>query len=200
MGTGYRIAYRLGLTPWERAGPEAAEHFDRLLRRETAERAAPPGRALDLGCGTGAHTVELAARGWQATGVDNVARALAQARRRTTPSGVTFVAGDVTDLAAAGLVPGFDFFLDIGCFHGLGDDDRVAMARSVTAMATDTATQMVLAFHPGRRIGLPRGASRQDLERAYLTWRVVESQPAETSGMPGPLKRTAPAWFRLARR
>lgn len=39
-----------------------------------------PGRALDAGCGHGSETLWLAARGWQVTGVDFAATALAHAR------------------------------------------------------------------------------------------------------------------------
>ncbi|MFM2125597.1 MAG: hypothetical protein RL328_2048 [Acidobacteriota bacterium] len=40
----------------------------------------PPGRALDLACGTGANAMWLADRGWQVTGVDWNADSLAQLR------------------------------------------------------------------------------------------------------------------------
>ena len=39
-----------------------------------------PGRALDAGCGHGSDALWLAARGWQVTGVDFSATALAHAR------------------------------------------------------------------------------------------------------------------------
>lgn len=48
MGVGYAMAYRLGITPWERAGEASAEHFAVLLDREERERERPLGRALDL--------------------------------------------------------------------------------------------------------------------------------------------------------
>jgi SAM-dependent methyltransferase len=38
-----------------------------------------PGRALDLACGEGRNSIWLAARGWQVTGVDFSAAALAKA-------------------------------------------------------------------------------------------------------------------------
>ena len=76
MSTAYALAYRLGITPWEGAAAAAAASFGALLDREEAERSRPLGRALDLGCGRGAHTHELARRGWQAVGLDNVPRAI----------------------------------------------------------------------------------------------------------------------------
>jgi 2-polyprenyl-3-methyl-5-hydroxy-6-metoxy-1,4-benzoquinol methylase len=112
VSTGYALAYRLGFTPWERYGEEAAASIGALLDREETARSHPPGRALDLGCGRGQKTHELARRGWAAVGIDNVPRAI-EAANRTGTSGATFVVGDVTDLASADLGT-FDFFLDAG--------------------------------------------------------------------------------------
>lgn len=47
----------------------------------TAATPLPPGRALDLGCGHGAETLWLAARGWEVTAVDFSASALATGRK-----------------------------------------------------------------------------------------------------------------------
>jgi SAM-dependent methyltransferase len=199
MTHGYQLAYRLGVTPWERAGQGGTEQLAALLDRERPESNAHPARALDLGCGTGSHTVELANRGWDATGVDSVEHALAKARRRPQAERARFVLGDVTDLGAVDIEGDIDFFLDVGCFHGLTDDQRAAQARGVSNLATPTATLLMLAFRPGRRPLLPRGADQTDIERAFTDWQVVAAEPADTSGMPGPLKKTAPHWFRLRR-
>src|ERR1700712_4602307 len=102
MSTGYALAYRLGITPWERAGKVAEASGDVLLDREEAERSRPLGRALDLGCGRGLYPPKRAARGWEAVGVDNISRAIHAARDSAT-SDATFIRGDVTDLAVAGL-------------------------------------------------------------------------------------------------
>lgn len=202
MGIGYAIAYRLGVRPWERAGAAAAEQFTGLLEREEAERRPPYGRALDLGCGTGAHAIELARRGWTVTGVDATPQAVQAARMRpgADAASVTFVDGDVTALRTAGVGTGFGFLLDVGCFHGLRDEDRAAMAAEVDAVATADATVLMLAFSPARRGPLPRGAGRDAIEAAFAGWGVIAEDAADVSGMPGPLKKTAPRWYRLRRR
>jgi SAM-dependent methyltransferase len=200
MSTGYAIAYRLGITPWERAGQAAAEQFTALLSREEAERTPPYGPALDLGCGTGTHSLQLADRGWRVSGIDSVSTAVRQARDRARDRGdeVRFIEGDVTHLRLE-QVGEVNFFLDVGCFHGLKDAQRVAMGEGVTAVATRDATLLLLAFRSGRRPLLPRGANRASIEAAFLGWTVTDEEPADVTGMPRLLKQTGPRWYRLRR-
>jgi SAM-dependent methyltransferase len=70
--TNYARMYRFGITPWERYATAAASSIAVLLDREETRRSRPPGRALDLGCGRGLYTPELARRGWEAVGIDDV--------------------------------------------------------------------------------------------------------------------------------
>lgn len=201
MSTGYAIAYRLGLTPWERAGQAGAHQFAELLDREENDRTRPFGAALDLGCGTGTHSLELARRGWRVTGIDAVAAAVnrAKARARTASVEARFVHGDVTRLPTDHLDGPFDLFLDIGCLHGLRDAQRAAVGEQVTSVAAPGATLLLLAFRPGRRGPLPRGATRGSIETAFPGWSVLDEQPADVTGMPGPLRGAAPRLFRLKR-
>jgi SAM-dependent methyltransferase len=201
MGVGYQLAYQLGITPWESAGEAGETQLAALLDREESERIRPFGRAVDLGCGRGSFCIELARRGWEVTGVDNVTKAVEAARERAAAAGAeaTFVVADVTTLTADQVGRGVSFFLDVGCFHGLHDSQRAAMGRSVTEVAADGATLLLLAFRPGRRGPLPRGASQADIELAFDGWTVVDEVIAETSGMPGPLRNAAPRFYRLRR-
>ena len=195
----YTVAYAVGFRPWERAGREAAEQFGGLLDREAMERPAPPGRAVDLGCGTGTHAINLASRGWRAVGIDNQHRALKIARARAAASGadVTFVPGDVTALQAGDIGAPADFFLDVGCFHHLPGPGRQAMADCVTVAAAPDATLLMLAFNRARRGPLPPGASREEIETAFGGWKILADEPADTSGMPRALQGSAPRWYRL---
>jgi SAM-dependent methyltransferase len=86
----------------------------------------PPGRALDLGCGTGTNVITLAQAGWRAAGIDFVPSAIARARRKAhqAKARCTLFVGDVTNLSPD--VYGQDLILDIGCFHGLATPQRLA--------------------------------------------------------------------------
>src|SRR5690349_4380611 len=75
-------------------------------------------RVLDLCCGLGRHAIPLAARGYQVTGLDRSADALAEARRRNHV-GVAWVEGDMRDLAP---LPGpFDAVLNLSQSFGYFD-------------------------------------------------------------------------------
>jgi SAM-dependent methyltransferase len=193
----YALLYRLRFTPWERYGKAAAASIGALLDREEADRSRPLGRALDLGCGRGQSTPELARRGWDAVGIDYVPRAIDAANRRGA-SGATYVVGDVTDLAPADLGM-FDFFFDVGCFQGLSSEQRLADGRGVSALANPGATLLMLAFQPTSMHSLAGGVSRADVEAAFPGWEMLSVEPADTKGLGWPLNNTSPQWYRLRR-
>jgi len=84
----------------------------------------PPGRAIDLGCGTGTNAITLAKNGWQVTGVDFVPRAIRQARRKAHTAGleIQFRVGDVSD--PAHFQGQYDLIYDIGCYHSVESASR----------------------------------------------------------------------------
>ncbi|MGW5410520.1 class I SAM-dependent methyltransferase [Actinomadura geliboluensis] len=196
--TNYARMYRFGMTPWERYGKAAGDSIAALLDREEADRSRPLGRALDLGCGRGQFTPELARRGWEAVGVDYVPAAI-EAARSKAEEGVTYVVGDVTDLEASGLGT-FGFFIDIGCFQGFGPEQRRAEGRGVTALADPGATLLMLAFGVTRLRSRIGGVSQAEVEAAFPDWEMLDVRPAETAGLGWPMNRTSPQWYRLRRR
>ncbi|NYH55270.1 SAM-dependent methyltransferase [Nocardiopsis arvandica] len=195
--TKYAWMYRLGLTPWERYGAAGGAQLGTLLDREAKERPTTPGRALDIGCGRGQFTPELARRGWEAVGVDIVPRAI-EAARRQGPAEITYALGDATDLEPAGLGT-FDLFLDIGCLQGLDTGQRAAEGRGVTALAAPGATLLVLAFGPSRYQRLVEGVSRAQIEAAFPGWEVLSVEDAVTDGLGWPMNQTSPQWYRFRR-
>ena len=58
----------------------------------------------------------------------------------------------------------------------------------------------MLAFQPTAIPLVPGGVAQADIEEAFDGWELLSVEPADTSGMPGPLKRTSPQWYRLRAR
>lgn len=193
----YPVMYRLGIRPWEGYAQASNASVSTVLDREEAGRGTPFGRALDLGCGRGQYTPELARRGWQAVGVDYVDRAIEAARAGDT-QGATYVVADVTRLSSANLGT-FDLFLDIGCFQGFDATQRRAQGEGVTAAANPGATLLMLCFGPTRLRSLIGGVSREEVQTAFPQWTLLTMEPADTAGLGWPMNKTAPRWYRLRR-
>ncbi|MCL5995954.1 MAG: class I SAM-dependent methyltransferase [Chloroflexi bacterium] len=112
--------------PWD-TGISPPELSDFMQRHR-------PGRALDLGCGTGSNVITLAQHGWEVTGVDFALPAIRRARHKVKSAGVRadLRVGDVTRLH--GVAGPFDLILDIGCFHGLTAAGRAAYRNNVARL------------------------------------------------------------------
>lgn len=78
-----------------------------------------PGRAIDIGCGTGTNIITLADAGWQVTGVDFAPRAISLAKRKLNAANVQaeLKVADATKLD--GISGPFDLAFDLGCFHSI---------------------------------------------------------------------------------
>ena len=137
----YELLYRWGLTPWVAAGRAQSALVERLLDREEAWHGSTVGRTLvDLGCGTGEHSLAAAKRGWAVVGLDASAAAIDKARRAADGAGlaVRFVVGDVRRLwEVPGLEPGVSVFVDVGCYHGLRAAGRRMVAEGVGLDGTE---------------------------------------------------------------
>jgi SAM-dependent methyltransferase len=188
MSVFYEFAYRLGFHPWEDLAdhPPFATKLSDLLDREERGHTPPYGRALDIGTGSGIWGVRLAQRGWRVTGVDTVEPALRRARIRAEAVGVDMriVRADITTVTEAQIGSGYRLLLDTGTFHGLNHTERVAMGRTVTALASDDATILLDVFAPGRRGPLPRGATRAEVQAAFPGWQITNVEVADTTRTP----------------
>ncbi len=185
----YRLFYLLGIKPWDSGVPPPE-----LVAAVEGPDALAPGRALDLGCGTGTNSVYLAQRGWEVTAIDAAARALRAARGKADAAGVSpwFVNGDVTRLAELGVGGGYRLLFDLGCFHSVPPARRDAYAAGATAAATPDATFLLYGFAPGAMRFGPQGVTADELRQRFPGWELRES----TRGA----DHLETWWYRLARR
>ncbi|MGQ7794412.1 class I SAM-dependent methyltransferase [Faunimonas sp. B44] len=198
----YKLAYWTGLKPWEWAAAQEAERISALFDREQSGRQRPYGRALDVGCGTGIQAVELARRGWDVTGIELERKALREARRRADLAGVQvrFLHADVTEIGKAGMGDGFSFVLDIGVFHGFGDEQRTRMGKAVTSATLPGASMLMLAWAPARRPSfLPRGADSPSILAAFPGWMITDQDDLPGAALPIPMRNARPSFYRLKR-
>ncbi len=128
MKSFYEILYRFSKAPWD-TGPR--EELVKLVENRTIQ----PGRAIDLGCGTGANAIFLAQHGFEVTGVDFSQAAIEKARQTATTAGIKihFVVDDLTGLRH---VSGqFDFLLDYGVLDDLSLRQREAYVQNMLPLA-----------------------------------------------------------------
>jgi len=140
-----------------------------------------PGRALDLGCGTGTDVVYLAGHGWEATGIDFAPEAVAAANKKAADAGVSaaFVHGDASRLADAGVQGPFDLLLDIGCYHTIAASRRDAYVAGAAAAARPGADFYLAGIaDPPRlwRLLGARGISADEIKSRFGPYFSVASQ------------------------
>jgi SAM-dependent methyltransferase len=180
----FRFAYLFGFKPWDSGVPPPE-----LVELVEGPKALQPGRALDIGCGTGTNCKYLLDHKWEVTGVDFVPRAIAVAKGKAP--GARLLVGDVTKLSELGVSGPFDLMLDLGCFHAIPDARRDAYVREVSHVAAPGATHLMFAFGEKGR-GTPVAAEPEIRRRFSEAFDVVEVRP----GVPF-RKQT---WYRMIRK
>jgi cyclopropane fatty-acyl-phospholipid synthase-like methyltransferase len=126
--------------PWDRGivPPEVEDFIEKTS----------PGRALDLGCGSGTSSIALARAGWSVTGVDFIHQAIAKARRKAHEANVVidFQVAEVTRLPESVMSSPFDLVLDIGCFHGLSGSKKAVYFEQLDRLLLPGGTWMLYGF------------------------------------------------------
>jgi SAM-dependent methyltransferase len=139
-----------------------------------------PGRALDAGCGHGSDALWLAARGWQVTGVDFSATALAHARAAAEATGaeIEWVEGDLATWARP---PGqFDLVVSL-YVHVAGSVEE--MVRRMAAGVAPGGTLLMVGHHPARdqvQVSVGQAVAAPDPDRWELV--VAEDRPRAAAG------------------
>jgi ubiquinone/menaquinone biosynthesis C-methylase UbiE len=145
-----------------------------------------PGKAIDIGCGTGTNVITLAQAGWQVTGMDFVPSAIKTAKRKVKKAGVEakLYVRDATDLE--GISGPFDLALDIGCFHTLGESKSDYLAELDRILAPGGHWLMYGFFRTDQS---DRGLAEADLDLIPVSMTQVWRQDGTDRG------ERASAWF-----
>ena len=164
--------YAEGIPPWQidRPQPEVI----RLIEQGKFESP-----VLDLGCGTGDNTIELARHGLVVKGLDAVPEALERARKKMEKAGLKqppeFVLGDALRLAESRLKA--RTVLDCALFHTFSDEERGEYIRGLGAVLSPGGRLHILSFSEleTRQPG-PRRLSLLEIAGSFAAgWRVEDS-------------------------
>ena len=123
----YELGYRYSKMPFD-IGHD--QHLVGLVERGRI----PPCRAIDLGCGTGRNALFLAQNGFEVTGVDFAASAIAKAKQKADAAGLKaeFVVDDLTNLQ--NVTGPFDFLVDAGVLDVLHPISRDLYVQNVLTL------------------------------------------------------------------
>jgi SAM-dependent methyltransferase len=129
----------------------------------------PPGRALDIGCGTGTNAIYLAERGFHAVGTDLAWSAIRAARRKAREAGVSvaFYVGEAIKLGTPAGPPiggSFDLALDIGCLHAIQSAHRLAYGSMLRRVLRVDGYYLLYAWGPRKLLGRAVGLTPHEME------------------------------------
>jgi len=176
----FQLSY-LGNPPWE-SGITPPELIDFIASH-------PPGRALDLGCGSGTNVITLAQHGWQAAGIDYIPRAIRAGRKKAHHADVD-VNLRVDDIIKTENMGGpYDLVLDMGCYHGLPLSLRPAYRRNLIDILDKGGTYLLYALTTEDLEHIP-GVSQADID-GFSQILELQSQQEGTD------RERPSAWFRF---
>ena len=191
--------YEDGFLPWDTEEPDpnlvaAVERFGIV-----------PGRALDIGCGTGTHAVWLASQGFDVLGVDVAPRAVerAEARAAETSTDGTCRFSTLDFLNDPPQGESFDFVFDRGCFHVFDEPaERARFAANVAeCLATDGQWLSLLGSTEGppREFGPPRRTAREVADAIEPVLEIVDLR-ASAFDLNLDVPQAPAAWISMSRK
>jgi SAM-dependent methyltransferase len=152
---------------------------------------ADPGRALDLGCGTGTNLLTLVQAGWQAEGVEFALIAYWKARQRLR----SFKRRAIVHLGSVVEVDylrgPYDLILDIGCYHSLAEGEKQKYRENVLRLLAHGGTFLLYGFL--KIPESPTGIAENEIEELERELELLERQ----DGMDHDVR--ASTWLRFRR-
>ncbi len=160
--------------PWDTGTP------DPQLVEMVESGAIVPGRALEIGCGTGTNAIFLAQHGFNVLGVDISDIAVSKARAKAHDL-CRFAVADFLEAPPAGDL--FEFVFDRGCFHAFDDDSaRARFAQNVAAKLVEGGLWLSLIGSTegaAREEGPPRRSARDVMNAIEPSLEILELRSAE---------------------
>jgi len=196
-------AYRSRSAPWVIGEPQPA--IVELQRAGWIHS-----KVLDVGCGTGEHTILLTRLGYDVLGIDFAPHAVEQARANAAEKGVD-ARFEVADAMNLGAEPGYQTIVDSALFHIFDGADRAQYVNSLHAAVRPGGLVHVLALSDAGR-GFGPQVSETDIREAFddgwaldaldtTTYRgVVREAQADAIGLQAGTRVDEPAWLARARR
>ncbi|MGY4652674.1 class I SAM-dependent methyltransferase [Mycobacterium sp. URHB0021] len=195
--------YRSRTAPWVIGEPQPA-----IVELERAGKLQD--KVLDIGCGTGEHTIMLTGLGYDVLGVDFAPAAIEQARANAGQRRVDarFEIADAMNLDATDV---YQTIIDSALFHIFDDADRAKYVRSLHMASRPGGFVHVLALSDAGR-GFGPEVSESDVRGAFgdgwvlealdsARYRgVVQEMHTEAIGLPVGTLVDEPAWLVRARR
>jgi SAM-dependent methyltransferase len=195
--------YRSRTAPWVIGEPQPA-----IVELERAGMVR--NKVLDIGCGTGEHTILLTGLGYDVLGVDFAPAAIEQARANAAErcADARFEVADAMNLGAAEV---YQTIIDSALFHIFDNADRTKYVHSLHAALRPGGFVHVLALSDAGR-GFGPEVSESDVRGAFgdgwvlealdsATYRGVVQEPhTEAIGLPVGTLVDEPAWLARARR
>lgn len=166
----YKGAAEADRLPWHHKEPTT-------FLSEVVQSREKPGRALDIGCGSGIDSVYLASQGWDVTSLDFIPDALTMTRTRADAAGVTLNLIEADAMTWSCPADSFDLIIDGGCLHSKKQSDRPKYKANILNWLAKGGDYVLIHFEKRhsldwRPIG-PRRVSRENI-LAFLTPELVE--------------------------
>jgi SAM-dependent methyltransferase len=121
-----------------------------------------PGRALDIGCGTGTNLIGLAKYGWQAEGIDYIHKAVRKARQKLQDKNLTIPVYHGDFLTSTKVRGPYDLILDIGCYHSFPDENKRRYENKIAVLLAKPGYFLI---HGYLKSDSPRrGITQKDIE------------------------------------